>query len=118
MTAETTDAGTPPPSTRPLLATITVPETPHSIAMSQDGARAYVSHFRSGSVSLIDTATETVTAVLHSEPGAYGVAPAADDSVVHVAHPMQVDASICGCWARGPSERRAPFVAASFARAC
>ncbi len=87
MTAETTDAGTPPPSTRPLLTTITVPETPHSIAMSHDGARAYVSHFRSGSVSLIDTATETVTAVLDSEPGAYGVAPGAYDRVVHVAHP-------------------------------
>src|ERR1700761_657809 len=87
MTAETTDAGTPPLSTRPLLATITVPETPHSIAMSHDGTRAYVSHFRSGSVSLVDTASGTVTGTLESEPGSYGVAPAQDDQFVFVAHP-------------------------------
>lgn len=66
---------------------ISVLETPHSIAVSHDGAQAFVSHFRSGSVTVIDTATDSVTAVLESGPGAYGVAPTANDKFVLVAHP-------------------------------
>ena len=66
---------------------ISVLETPHSIAVSHDGALAFVSHFRSGSVSLIDTATDAVTSVLESGPGAYGLAPSFNDKFLHVAHP-------------------------------
>jgi len=66
---------------------ISVLETPHSIAVSHDGSRVYVSHFRSGSVTIIDTTTESVTAVLESGPGAYGVAPSFNDKFLHVAHP-------------------------------
>src|SRR6478609_3640812 len=66
---------------------ISVLETPHSLAVSHDGSRIHVSHFRSGSVTLIDTATDSVTAVLESGPGAYGVAPTPNDKFLHVAHP-------------------------------
>ena len=66
---------------------ISVLETPHSLAVSHDGSRVHVSHFRSGSVTLIDTATDSVTAVLESGPGAYGVAPTPNDKFLHVAHP-------------------------------
>jgi YVTN family beta-propeller protein len=67
--------------------TISVLETPHSIAVSHDGATAYVSHFRSGSVSLIDTATNAVTRVLESGTNAYGVVPTFNDKFLLVAHP-------------------------------
>jgi YVTN family beta-propeller protein len=67
--------------------TIDVIETPHSVAVSHDGSRVYVSHFRSGSVTLIDTGTDSVATVLGSSPGAYGVAPTFNDKFLHVAHP-------------------------------
>jgi len=67
--------------------TIDVLETPHSVAVSHDGSRVYVSHFMSGSVSLVDAGTGSVTGVLETSPGAYGVAPNANDKFLHVAHP-------------------------------
>ena len=66
---------------------ISVLETPHSIAVSHDGSLAYVTHFRSGSVTLLDTATDTVRSVLESGEGAYGIAPNVNDRFLHVAHP-------------------------------
>lgn len=70
-----------------MTATIDVLETPHSVAVSNDGSRVFVSHFRSGSVTLIDTSTDSVAAVLASSTGAYGVAPTFNDKFLHVAHP-------------------------------
>ena len=50
--------------------TIDVLETPHSVAVSHDGSRVYVSHFMSGSVTLVDAGTGSVTGVLETSPGA------------------------------------------------
>jgi YVTN family beta-propeller protein len=83
----TADAPAPQPGSSASPITIDVIETPHSIAVSNDGSRVYVSHFQSGSISLIDAGTESVTAVLASSPGAYGVAPTFNDEFLHVAHP-------------------------------
>ena len=83
----TPDAPAPQPGGPASPVTIDVIETPHSVAVSNDGSRVYVSHFLSGSITLIDTSTESVAAVLESSPGAYGVAPTFNDKFLHVAHP-------------------------------
>jgi YVTN family beta-propeller protein len=67
---------------------IGVSATPHSVAVSRDGARLYVTHFLSGSVTVIDTATNSVTATIDDLPsGTYGVAVSADGKFLFLANP-------------------------------
>jgi YVTN family beta-propeller protein len=67
-------------------ALIEVDQTPHSATSSPDGAWVFVTHFRTGMVSVVDTAQNTVTKTLRveSEPGLYGIA-AHPDGRIYVA---------------------------------
>jgi YVTN family beta-propeller protein len=72
----------------PDVAFIDVSATPHSVAVSHDGSRLYVSHFLSGAVSVIDTSTNSLVATITSLPaGTYGVAASADGKFLYVANP-------------------------------
>jgi YVTN family beta-propeller protein len=66
--------------------TIQVGRTPHSVAISHDGSRVYVTHFLTGSVSVIDTVDNSVTATFALSPGLYGVAVSSDDAFIYVAN--------------------------------
>ncbi len=50
--------------TFPVIATISVGNTPFGIAITPDGTKAYVANVLSGTVSIIDTASNTVTATI------------------------------------------------------
>lgn len=70
------------------VAYIDVDATPHSVAVSRDGSRLFVSHFLSGAVSVIDTSTGSLMASISSLPaGTYGVAAGADGKFLYVANP-------------------------------
>ena len=64
---------------------IQVRKTPHGVAASHDGTRVYVTHFLSGSVSVIDTATHSETTAFDVNPGLYGVAVKPDGERIYVA---------------------------------
>src|SRR5262245_24099651 len=66
-------------------AVIQVRNTPHSVAASRDGTRVYVTHFLSGSVSVIDTATHLQITEFDVDPGLYGVAVKPDGERIYVA---------------------------------
>ncbi len=68
------------------VARIEVGQTPHSATASRDGALVFVTHFRTGVVSVVDTAQNTVTQTftVQSDPGLYGVA-AHPDGTIYVA---------------------------------
>jgi DNA-binding beta-propeller fold protein YncE len=66
---------------------VPVAETPHSVAVSPDGTRAYVTHFLSGEISVVDTGTRTVAAVFQDSPGIYGVAVSPGGDHLYVANP-------------------------------
>jgi DNA-binding beta-propeller fold protein YncE len=62
---------------------IEVNETPHSVAVSRDGAQVFVTHFRTGTVTVLDAAGSTIEKSLkvQSDPGPYGVATHPDGSI-------------------------------------
>jgi YVTN family beta-propeller protein len=66
---------------------VQVAATPHSIVMSHDGAHAYVTHFRSGMVSVLNTTTNVVEKSLQTNPGLYGAALSENGKFLHVVHP-------------------------------
>jgi YVTN family beta-propeller protein len=57
------------PSSLDLIATVTVGIGAHDLAASPDGAKVYVSNFFDGTVSVIDTATNTVVTTIEVNPG-------------------------------------------------
>ena len=61
---------------------IQIDDTPHSAAPSADGRLVFVTHFRTGALSVLDTVHNTVTKTLQvqCEPGLYGVAAHPDGS--------------------------------------
>src|SRR5262249_48829196 len=62
---------------------IEVDQTPHSATSSRDGALVFVTHFRTGMVSVVDTARNAVTKTLkiQSDPGLYGIAAHPDGGI-------------------------------------
>src|SRR5689334_15930994 len=70
-------------STAQEIARIAVEQTPHSATPSRDGTLVYVTHFRTGTVSVIDTNLNEVTKTLEiqSEPGLYGIAAHPDGNI-------------------------------------
>ncbi|WP_244890041.1 beta-propeller fold lactonase family protein [Mycobacterium lentiflavum] len=69
-----------------MTATIAVGRTPWGVAFSPDGTRAYVTNNESDSVSVSDTATNTVAATVYLVPNVYGVAVSPDGGTVYVAN--------------------------------
>ncbi|MDI9916857.1 YncE family protein, partial [Rhodococcus sp. IEGM 1379] len=57
-------AGAGPASADTVTATIPVGTTPFSVAITPDGARAYITNYDSASVSVIETATNTATGTI------------------------------------------------------
>ncbi|MFJ9448070.1 IPT/TIG domain-containing protein [Kitasatospora sp. NPDC101235] len=72
--------GTPPrvdvidTGTRAVVAQIPVGRQSSALAVTPDGGRVYVAHFGADTVSVIDTATNTVTETIPADRGPYGVA--------------------------------------------
>ncbi|MGZ6644442.1 MAG: YncE family protein, partial [Solirubrobacteraceae bacterium] len=64
---------------------IAVGVQPMRVALSPDGSRAYVTNFRSGTVSVVDTATETVIATPGAGGQVDGLAVSPDGSKAYVA---------------------------------
>jgi len=62
---------------------IEVNETPHSAAVSRDGAQVYVTQFRTGTVTVLDAVGNSIEKSLkvQSEPGPYGVATHPDGGI-------------------------------------
>jgi YVTN family beta-propeller protein len=62
---------------------IEINETPHSAAASRDGARVFITQFRTGTVSVLDAVGNEIEKSLkvQSEPGPYGVATHPDGGV-------------------------------------
>ncbi len=59
-------------ATNTVTATITVGNGPRSVAITPDGALAYVTNFGADTVSVIDTATNTVTTTAGSSTAGGG----------------------------------------------
>jgi YVTN family beta-propeller protein len=76
-----------PPALPParLPGSISLPNSPIGLAMAPDGRHAYVTYL-SGTMSVIDTATNTVAATINVGGGALGVAVTPDGRHVYVAH--------------------------------
>ena len=68
-----------------LAGSITVAASPSSLAMAPDGRHVYVTH-SSGTMSVIDTATNTVTDSIDIGYGALGIAITPDGRHAYVAH--------------------------------
>jgi YVTN family beta-propeller protein len=70
----------------PIVATIKhdIGGQPRGIAASPDGSRVYVSNFQNNTLSMIDTATNTVTDTIPVGTGPVGVAVALDGTKVYV----------------------------------
>ena len=64
--------------------TIRVGNSPIWVAVSPDGRRAYITDFRSDSVSVIDTATDTVIAAISVGVGPRGVVVSPDGHRAYV----------------------------------
>ena len=67
-------------------ATIAVGTNPIFIAATPDGTKAYVSNYSSNSVSVIDIATNLVTATITSVPEPIGIAFSPDGTKAYVAN--------------------------------
>ena len=86
------DATPPPPvPSRPfLVATVPVGIWPVGVAITPDGAFAYVTNFSSGTVSVIETASNTVIATATATVGVdtlpFGVAITPDGAFAYVTH--------------------------------
>jgi YVTN family beta-propeller protein len=83
--ASSSQAPAPGPPTAHLAKTIPVADSPSSLAIAPDGRYAYVTHL-SGTMSVIDTATNVVTATTDVGSGALGVAVTPDGRHAYVAH--------------------------------
>ncbi|MDH6284816.1 YncE family protein [Prescottella agglutinans] len=68
---------TPAASAETVTATVPVGADPYGVAISPDGARAYVANLGSGTVSVINTATNSVTATVEvgERPAAVAITP-------------------------------------------
>jgi YVTN family beta-propeller protein len=69
-----------------VVATIPVGSLPYGVAVSPDGRKVYVANYLSNSVSVINTATNSVTATLPVGTTPAGVAVTPDSSRVYVAN--------------------------------
>jgi YVTN family beta-propeller protein len=67
-----------------VIATIEVGDVPRDVAITPDGSRAYVANQFDGTVSVIDTATNTVTATIPVGDYPFGVAVSPNGSRVYV----------------------------------
>ncbi|RPF30116.1 YVTN family beta-propeller protein [Streptomyces sp. Ag109_G2-6] len=78
-----------PPSSAADLKVKRIPagQSPHSVAVSPDGTRLYVTNFQAGTVSVIDTLREVILEAIHVVEGPYGVAANPDGRTLHVASP-------------------------------
>jgi YVTN family beta-propeller protein len=61
-----------------VVTTITVGLAPFGVAVTPDGKHAYVTNFNSNTVSVIDTASETVVATVAVGTAPFGVAVTPD----------------------------------------
>ncbi|MFF4760820.1 beta-propeller fold lactonase family protein [Streptomyces sp. NPDC001292] len=64
-------------------------QSPHSLAVSADETRLYVTNFQPGTVSVVDISSETVIATTHATEGPYGVALSPTGRRLHVAGPSR-----------------------------
>ena len=58
--------------------------TPSGVAVSPDGTRAYITDLVGASVSVLDTATNTITATIGVDAGPVGVAVSPDGTHIYV----------------------------------
>jgi YVTN family beta-propeller protein len=65
---------------------IAVGNNPVTVAITADGSKVYVANFKSGTVSVIATASNTVTATIPVGIDPQGIAVSPDGSKVYVAH--------------------------------
>ena len=61
-------------TTNTVTTTINVGTQPIEVALTPDGATAYISNFQSNNVSVIDTTTNTVTATINVTAGPWDIA--------------------------------------------
>ncbi|MFJ9721287.1 YncE family protein [Streptomyces sp. NPDC101209] len=89
-TAATDPASAPRPTTPlPTARKLSAGTSPHSIAMSPDGVRLHVTNFRTGSVSHLTLADQTLTTTTGVLENPYGIAAAPDGKSLVVASPTQ-----------------------------
>jgi YVTN family beta-propeller protein len=69
-----------------VVATIPVGSTPQSVAVTPNGDYVYTANFGAATVSVISTATDTVTATIPVETGPFGVAVTPNGNYVYVAN--------------------------------
>ena len=67
---------------------------PHSVILSKDGRKAYVSNQWSDNVSVIDLSTERVTDTLKTGNGPAGLALSADGKVIYAVNSFSSDISV------------------------
>ena len=68
-----------------VVSTVAVGDEPARLALSPDGSRAYVTNFRSGTLSVVDTATAEVVATVDVGAEPLGVVVSADGGRAYVA---------------------------------
>ena len=74
--------------------TINVGSQPGGVAVTPDGSKVYVANFLSNNVSVIATATNTVTATIPVGSEPFGVAVTPDGCKVYVANGASNDVSV------------------------
>ncbi|MBI3798420.1 MAG: YncE family protein [Deltaproteobacteria bacterium] len=82
------------PDTNPTVATIKVGKGPRGAAVSPDGARVYVCNFNSNTLSVISTATNTVTDTINVGDGPWAVAVTPDGTKVYVVNALDNSVSV------------------------
>src|SRR3989442_567383 len=81
-------------ATRAVVATVAVGAGPQGVAITPNGAFAYVVNFTSNNVSVIDTATRAVAATVAVGAGPQGVVVTPDGAFVYVANFMSNNVSV------------------------
>ena len=76
----------PAPTTGSTTTTVAIAGGPYGLAVTPDGSRVYVTDNTSGSVSVLDTATDTVTKTITVGAGAEGVAITPNGAQAYVAN--------------------------------
>ena len=77
-----------------MTATIPVGSQPGGVAVTPDGSKVYVANFLSNNVSVIATATNTVTATIPAGSEPFGVAVTPDGCKVYVANGASNNVSV------------------------
>ncbi len=105
-------------ATNSVVATIPVPN-PNAVAITPDGAQAYVQNFETvvNGLTVIDTATNTVTAVISGVPSesSFGIAAAPNDASVYVTGGFVPSVSVIST-SSNTLATDIPFVAPSFSQ--